>query len=523
MRKLRFLFILFLISSTFYAQESITINAGTDSGAFRNYTGFVHGETNLRTKPKGLDLLAKLKPHFWRSSYNISNRILADSLTCKSSLVISDLYANYKGGTANAKPWLNWTEYETYIDTLFTVYKKAGLAPTFWDVWNEPDIFYWSGTFDQFVECIVRTRKIANKVDTAIKLVAPSLNYYNGNFMEAFLDTLVYNGIKLDAVSWHEFGLPSHFTANFTDFRNRMKLNPQWGKLEIHINEFSPQETHQVPAFRVGWLYDLEKSNADWANLACWDNNFDGATQWSGCWNGLNGLMWYDEQSPLPVYWVQRAYAEMLNGKRLFCTSSDTKTLALSAKNDGLQEMRILAGRFYSIDNGQYIPVDVGKDSSNVTITINNYPFLNSGTVPLFIQRIPKGNPIYQNTPLLAPITIFNGTVNVTNANVILSLPNFKDGDVYYIYLNSTNILFSDEKIERKESWSIYPNPTLSSVHISTEGIMVNSKIEVINYLGEIVKEQIISYNDFEIDLSAMNSGIYFIRIGNSVQKVIKY
>ncbi|MBK6953905.1 MAG: hypothetical protein IPH24_18230 [Crocinitomicaceae bacterium] len=68
--------------------------------------------------------------------------------------------------------------------------------------------------------------------------------------------------------------------------------------------------------------------------------------------------------------------------------------------------MKILVGRFYSIDNGSYLPTDIGKDSSNVTITVNNYPYLTNGTVPLIIQKIPKGDMNFQNSPLAAPLHI---------------------------------------------------------------------------------------------------------------------
>ena len=150
-----------ILNKSIFAQETITINAGTDSGAFKNFTGFLHGETNLNSKPIALDLVNKLKPKFWRNSDWHQTQKLADSLSVNTTLVISDFYANFKGGYANAKPWLNWTEYETFVTTLVTNYNTAGLAPNYWDIWNEPnDISYWSGTLSQLIECFKRTRFI---------------------------------------------------------------------------------------------------------------------------------------------------------------------------------------------------------------------------------------------------------------------------------------------------------------------------------------------------------------------------
>ncbi|MBK7819090.1 MAG: T9SS type A sorting domain-containing protein [Sphingobacteriaceae bacterium] len=250
----------------------------------------------------------------------------------------------------------------------------------------------------------------------------------------------------------------------------------------------------------------MEQNNIPWANTACW-NNFDGITNWSNCNVGLNGLFWHDEQSPLPAYWITRAYAEMQNGKRIFCTNSDPKTLALSSKTNSLQEMRVLVGRYYSIDNGTFLPGDVGKDSSNVSITIINYPYLTIGSVPLVIQKIPKGNLIFQNSPLNSPITVFNGTTNVTGGSINITLPNFRDGDVYYAYLNSTSIIGIQENIS-KNDLSVFPNPASSFIHINSETLITN--IQLVNVLGDVVLKEFNTDGIKTIDVSSLKAGFIF-------------
>ena len=508
-----------ILNKSIFAQETITINAGTDSGAFKNFTGFLHGETNLNSKPIALDLVNKLKPKFWRNSDWHQTQKLADSLSVNTTLVISDFYANFKGGYANAKPWLNWTEYETFVTTLVTNYNTAGLAPNYWDIWNEPnDISYWSGTLSQLIECFKRTRFIINTINPTIKLIGPSINSYDGAGIEYVLDSLASYGITLDGVSWHEFGLPDSLPNHTNNFKNRILLNPLWGNPEIHINEYSPQQTNQIPSYRLAWLYYLEQNNVDWANTACW-NNFDGTTNWSNCNVGLNGLFWHDEQSPLPAYWVTRAYAEMQNGKRIFCNNSAAKTLALSSKTNSLQEMRILIGRFYSIDNGTFLPGDVGKDSSNVSITISNYPYLTNGSVPLIIQKIPKGNLVFQNSPLNSPITYYTGTVSVTGGVITITLPNFRDGDAYYAYLNSTNIIGIKETALEND-FSIYPNPSSSSITILTKEA-IKENLAIVNALGQSVQTQLLNGNHFVINIEDLPFGIYFIKVGSMTKKII--
>ena len=213
-------------------------------------------------------------------------------------------------------------------------------------------------------------------------------------------------------------------------------------------------------------------------------------------------------------------YAEMQNGKRIFSVNSDAKTLALSSKIDANQEMRILVGRYYSIDNGTFLPSDIEKEISNVTITINNYPYLVNATVPFTIQKIPKGNLFYQNSPLDAPITTFSGFATLIGSTITITLPNFLDGDVYCLYLNSTSIL-GNNKVKPESSFTIFPNPVSNIITITTTEYIIE-KIVFLNSLGQVIKENSISEKYFTLNISDLPEGIYYIKIGNSIKKFIK-
>jgi hypothetical protein len=72
---------------------------------------------------------------------------------------------------------------------------------------------------------------------------------------------------------------------------------------------------------------------------------------------------------------------------------------------------------------------------------------------------------------------------------------------------------YSDNSI-----FKIYPNPIASILNIKTS-FYLNSPIEITNYLGEIVLKKVYSET---IDVSQLNPGCYFIRVGNSYSKFIK-
>lgn len=66
-------------------------------------------------------------------------------------------------------------------------------------------------------------------------------------------------------------------------------------------------------------------------------------------------------------------------------------------------------------------------------------------------------------------------------------------------------------------AFSIYPNPAGSRLNI--KDLMQNEvEINIIDVLGNVL----LSTKEKEIDISNLRSGVYFVRIGNSVQKFVK-
>lgn len=493
------------------AQETIVIDADSTNGPFINVTGFLHGQTMMHQQAASQQMMLDLKPHFWRNANWNNTQLFADSLGITTSLVMSDFYSDYSGGYANAHPWENWTDYESFIDTVADLFIAAGAQPQWWDIWNEPDLgMFWQGSIDQLIECYIRSATILRNVDSGIGLVGPSISSYQPYGIEFFLDTLAQNGITLNAVSWHEFGLPDSMAAHVADFRNRMNNNPQWGHPQIHINEFSPPQTGQIPASRLLWMYRLEEANVDWATYACWDTHDDGINNWSGCQTGLDGLIHYDELSPLPVYWVQHAYASLISGLRVFCISSDAQTQAISARNDSLQSFQILTGRCYSDVYGTSFPGYAAKDSADVQITINHYPWLSDGYVPLRIQRIAKGSPVFLNTPLNGPDTIFEGQVQVSGGIIQIQIPDYRDGDVYHIELNPQPSM-GESEISDSKAMLVHPNPAQNCIRLMLNPQDVPAKITIKSITGQVVFEQTSASTENNISLHGLPQGTYII------------
>ncbi|NQY05446.1 MAG: T9SS type A sorting domain-containing protein, partial [Flavobacteriaceae bacterium] len=75
------------------------------------------------------------------------------------------------------------------------------------------------------------------------------------------------------------------------------------------------------------------------------------------------------------------------------------------------------------------------------------------------------------------------------------------------------NTLLSIEEVDFNNLFSIYPNPTETIVYIETKEYYQPIHIEVVNNLGMILSEKVISPTNNSIDFSDYPQGIYFIKI----------
>lgn len=122
-----------------------------------------------------------------------------------------------------------------------------------------------------------------------------------------------------------------------------------------------------------------------------------------------------------------------------------------------------------------------------------------------------------------------------TNRQIDLSLNGYNNETIFVAFVNNTNDgfkLYLDSIHLRKDDYltldkmdklpfSIFPNPTNSIINIqSTENI---NSIFILNEYGQVIRES----NKKLIDVSDLNSGVYFIKIesneSSSIQKFIKY
>ncbi len=121
------------------------------------------------------------------------------------------------------------------------------------------------------------------------------------------------------------------------------------------------------------------------------------------------------------------------------------------------------------------------------------------------------------------------GVVSKSNANLI-DIATDNNGKPYVVYqdnwyLRKTTVMAygnttAVNNIKAETQYTISPNPTTGKIQIHADGSNQHTKIEVLNSLGQVVMKP--AKGLLKMDLSALNEGLYFIRINDNKQEYIR-
>jgi hypothetical protein len=428
-------------------------------------------------------------------------------------LNINDLYMVANGITDqnNSHPWdNNWNDWDGLVQVLAQSAVANNLQIDWWDVWNEPDN-YWHGTYAQYIECFRRTDSILHLYIPDAKISGPEFAFGSspGDFQITallnFLDSLQLTGSQVEGLSWHEFFQPESVLAHVQEIRDSLVNRPWASGIQLQVTEYGGLGTHQIPGWNVGWLYYFELSSIDWATHACW-NETDNTNTWSDCQFGMNSLFMPDHSTPQPNYWVHNAYS-MLDSNRMVSNSSHENVLGIGSLFFSNQEMRLLLGYYNSPVLGSQ------NASTNLNITIRNYPFCSNCSMPITIQRIPA-NTVGYSIGLTNPQTIYNGNINISGDSIQISIPSYVDGDAYYVVVNPSEhgVLSIQNSVDNLTQLSVFPNPTDDKFEIHSSSPM--GALYLYNLSGNMVKT--VSLNNSytqSISIDELHQGFYVFKI----------
>ena len=166
--------------------------------------------------------------------------------------------------------------------------------------------------------------------------------------------------------------------------------------------------------------------------------------------------------------------------------------------------------------------------SENLDVTFayrcasSNYPERLSAYV------IPAGS-TYANAVQILPSTTVE---NTTWESTTLSLADYagqtirvafkaeSDANMYWLAIDHFQIAQSTgiEEETAENAVAIYPNPATTMLNVHAENF---DNVQVINFLGQVVYSANVTENDFQINVSNLSNGVYFIRLNgeNTVTK----
>lgn len=221
----------------------------------------------------------------------------------------------YTGWTYPPKDYNKWADLVfEWVKHAVQRYGKKEVESWYWELWNEPNIKYWSGTVQEFCKLYDYTVDAARRALPTVKIGGPDVTGPNSAGSAAFLNAFLKHctsdtnyitgkiGTPLDFIAFHAKGAPrlvdGHVQMNMgTQLRDIaagfkiVRSFPSLKNLPIIIGESDPEgcaacgmKTNPQNAYRNGTMYSSYTAASFARKYALADHyqvNLLGAVSWS--------------------------------------------------------------------------------------------------------------------------------------------------------------------------------------------------------------------------------------------------
>jgi len=292
-------------------------------------------------------------------------------------------------------------------------YGAGEVAKWEWEVWNEPDIFYWHGTKGEYFKLYDYTVSAVRRALPAGRVGGPATtgpaNQRAADFLREFLEHCVYgpnyvNGKKevpLDFISFHAKGRTSlvnnHVQLNIgnqlRDIDQGFAIIEKFSTLHhlpVVLSESDPEgcaacdaKSHPENAYRLGSQYasyEAELLNGTLALAQRHDIRLEGAISWAftfpgqPIFAGLRSFTTHDIN--LPLLNVFRMFGTM-QGQRIESESTgalDLDAALQSSANSDVNAMATEDGRSVDVLVWNYRDNSAATGLAEVRVTVNGLP-----------------------------------------------------------------------------------------------------------------------------------------------------
>lgn len=338
----------------------------------------------------------------------------------------------YTGWTYPPKDYKKWAALvHEWVKHCVARYGKAEVESWYWELWNEPNIKYWSGTLQEFCKLYDYTVDAARRALPTIKIGGPDATGPSWDNAAKFLTTFLKHcvsdtnyvtgkiGTPLDFIAFHAKGSPKivngHVQMNMgTQLRDIaagfkiVRSFPTLKNLPIIIGESDPEgcaacgmKTNPQNAYRNGTMYSSYTAASFARKYALADYykaNLLGAVSWSFEFENQPYFYGFRDLATngidKPVLNVFRMFG-MMSGKRVEVKGNQSYTFemvrdsSVRGKNADIDALASKDARSAAVMLWHYHDDDVQAADAQIEVNLKGFP---SKTVNIHHYRIDNEN-----------------------------------------------------------------------------------------------------------------------------------
>jgi len=309
----------------------------------------------------------------------------------------------------------NWSEYDTFVDQIIADVKAAGMtgSDVRWDLWNEPNIFFWGASQSQYLEMVRRgTLRIRAALPAAV-IEGPSCACNPTDaWFTTYLDYVKANAVVPDILSWHALpGDPAVDAANARSALSARGLSVSG----LDVNEYGAWGGEQQPGPSAWYIARLERGNVDGARA-----NWGMVGETPSLYDTMGWLVTANANEPMGQWWVYKRYADQ--------TGQRTKiTPGAADAHDGI----VFQDSALHRSIGVYGATPTAATGS-VEVTYTNLPswLQNNSSLHVTVERMPS-----TNAAVAVPTVVSDSRVAISNNTLTVTLNWTNSLDAYAITL----------------------------------------------------------------------------------------
>jgi hypothetical protein len=311
----------------------------------------------------------------------------------------------------------SWTEYTAFINQVIADVKAAGMtgSDVRWDMWNEPNIFFWGASQAQYLEMIRRgTLQVRAALPGAV-IEGPSCACApDAAWFTQYLDYVKANGVVPNILSWH--ALPGDPAAAAASANSELAARGM-SVSGLDVNEYGAFGGEQQPGPSAWYIARLERCNCDGAR-ANWGN----VGQTPSLYDTMGWLVTANANQPMGQWWVYKRYADQTGLRTNITPGASNAHDGTVFQDSGARKSIAVLGATPSAPTG------------SVTVTYTNIPtwLPTSGSVNVLVERLPS-----TNAYVSAPTVVSNARATVSGNAVTVTLNWTNNLDAYAITLTA--------------------------------------------------------------------------------------